>query len=174
MGDQEAVLQLFENRCKQVKDELKAYEGQETASRWTDRIVTGFEYILGGIVTAIPAIQGRTRLTTDVSNLALTVGVLGALVITAKIIRERFKPGQVLMGARFIVATLTCGIMQVENERQLASDWEAKIPEEIEFLSSLIGWVEEVEREGLASATQIRRPAVKYLPTPWKAPARKP
>jgi hypothetical protein len=154
---------LFEERYKRVKGELKNYQHQESRSKWTDRIVTACEYVLGGMVTAVPAFAGKTRVT-DPSNLALTVGVLGALVITAKIIRERFKPGQVLMGARIIVATLTCGIMQADNERQLEPDWAAKIPEKVEFLSNLIGWVEEVEIAGLASATQIDRPAVKYLP----------
>ena len=151
---------LFEERYKRVEDELKNYQRQESQSRWTDRIVTGCEYVLGGMVTAVPAFKTRF----DTNNLALMVGVLGALVITAKIIRERFKPGLVLMGARIIVATLTCGIMQADNERQLEPDWAAKMPEKVEFLSNLIGWVEEVESAGLASATQIHRPAVKYLP----------
>jgi hypothetical protein len=160
----QTTVSLFEERYKRVEEELKKYEHQAGRSRWTDRIVTVCEYILGGMVTAIPAFAGKTRLT-DTGNLALTVGVLGALVITAKIIRERFKPGQVLMGARTIVATLTCGIMQADNERQLEADWTTKMSEKVEFLSNLIGWVEEVEIAGLASATQIHRPAVKYLPS---------
>ncbi|HXH41514.1 MAG TPA: hypothetical protein VNN08_22995 [Thermoanaerobaculia bacterium] len=169
----DAAAALFKDRFDQVKHELADYEGQEKRSRRTDRVVTVCEYVLGGIVTAVPAFQNKTH-PADASNLFLLVGLVGALVITAKIVRERFKPGQALMGARFIVATLRCGIMQVENERELSPNWAEKIPDEVEFLSRLIGWVEEVKIAGLANVTQVRRPTVKYLPVGPKASSRKP